>query len=146
MTAPKLTRITSEDAEQEEGRLFNDELAPLPHFPVSILTIHASSPDGYPITVTLNDPAKGALGKWIGLLKEQGFTPPAQVKPAGAATLGHASKTVEFSDDGTALCGNRNCSNYKKPLAKSTKNDGYFCRGKDEITGNQKGYCRTSVQ
>ncbi len=53
MATPALTRITEQDADQENERLF----APMPaaQFPKRSYAISVMSPAGFPITITLND-------------------------------------------------------------------------------------------
>ncbi len=64
--------------------------------------------------------------------------------PAPAAL--RKSAPVTFADDGSPLCGNANCSRRGQPLEPSQHN-GYYCKGgKDSVTGNAKGYCRTTSE
>lgn len=124
----------------------SDELFPdattietLPAFPATVVAIHAVSPEGYPITLTLNDPAQGAMKSWIALLQKQGFT-----SPAANPTSAGAGSAIDPSSPPT--CQNRNCSNYGKEMAPSQHGTGFYCRGKDPTTGNQKGYCKSSTK
>lgn len=58
--------------------------APFQPYPMTTVAISAVSPEGYPITVTLNDPAPGEVGDRIQQLKKQGYKPPANpTRPAG---------------------------------------------------------------
>jgi hypothetical protein len=70
------------------------------------------------------------------------------IAPVHTAPLNGAkpkASSVTYDGDGTPLCGNANCSRYGKPLEPSQHN-GYFCKGKDERTGNAKGYCRSTAE
>jgi hypothetical protein len=51
------------------------------------------------------------------------------------------SRAPHFADDGTPTCLNANCSRHGKPLEPS-QHGGWYCNGKDSVTGNPKGYCR----
>lgn len=53
------------------------------------------------------------------------------------------SAAVTYADDGTPVCGNANCSRHGQPLEPSQHNGGHFCKGKDTVSGNSKGYCKT---
>jgi len=121
--------------------LFEEDTATAaPAFPGSSVMIHAISPEGYPITITLNDPAQGAMTNWIKMLQGKGFTPP--TNPMTAASLAASSST-----GATPTCQNRNCSNFGKEMAPSTQpSGGWYCKGKDTITGNQKGYCKATAK
>jgi hypothetical protein len=97
----------------EDAPLFDD--APIPSYPMTTITIAAVSPEGYPITIALNDPAQGAMTNWIKLLASKSFTPPA-ANPTQAATAPQAN--------GEAVCP------YHGPMKESTikgKEGTYYC-------------------
>lgn len=75
-----------------------------------------------------------------------GATPtaaPAAAERAAPAAARKASP-VAYASDGTPLCGNANCSRHGQPLEPSQHN-GSYCKGKDTVTGNPKGYCKTTA-
>lgn len=99
-----------------ETELFPDEQAVVVAFPATVVAIQAVSPEGYPITLTLNDPAQGAMKSWIALLQKQGFTAPA----AGNPTTGAAA----------APSGSAPVCPYHGPMKESTikgKEGTYYC-------------------
>jgi hypothetical protein len=77
-------------------------------------------------------------------LRSLGATEPVSA-PAPAPAPARKPSTVVYADDGTPLCGNANCSRHGKALEPSQHN-GYYCKGKDSVTGNAKGYCKSTAE
>jgi hypothetical protein len=79
MSAPTLTRITAQDAENDppEGRTFTDRPAAVPaaQFPRRSYAISVQSPAGFPITITYNDMTIDRLDEALGVLLERGYMP-----------------------------------------------------------------------
>ena len=67
-------------------------------------------------------------------LLDKRFGPPS-VNPTPAPTSG-----------AIPTCQNRNCSKYSQPMEPSQHGSGYYCKGRDEATGNPKGYCKSTVK
>jgi hypothetical protein len=79
MSAPTLTRITAQDAENDppEGRTFTDRPAAVSaaQFPRRSYAISVQSPAGFPITITYNDMTIDRLDEALGVLLERGYMP-----------------------------------------------------------------------
>lgn len=106
--------------------LFTEEqtLEAMPSFPATVVAISAISPEGYPITLTLNDPAQGAMKSWIALLQKQGFTAPNPTKVEAAQTAAPTTAKV--------------CP-YHGPMKESDKRPGTFYCPKKMTDGS---YCK----
>jgi hypothetical protein len=114
------------------------------------ITIHATI-DGFPTEICFS----GALDQLEAItrrLRDLGASPagvhqlaPAAPVQSGANTPARkAAAAVTYADDGTPLCANANCSRHGHPLEPSQHN-GYYCKGKDARTGNNKGYCKSTA-
>lgn len=116
MSAPNLTRITAENAEQEGERLFTPP-APAAHFPRRSYAISVLSPAGYPITITLNDMKLDQLDDALATLLERGYMPaevPSVLSPNAPAPAQQAG--------GPPVC------QYHGPMKESTARPGtWFC-------------------
>jgi len=112
--------------------LFPTEI-PIPRYPAETATIEAYDPDGYKVTWTLYDPIPGAVSQRLAAIKKQHYTP-ATTPPAG-------TRATE-AGGGVPVCPNRNCSRHGEPMEPSQHGTGFYCKGKDTITGNPKGYCK----
>jgi hypothetical protein len=121
MTAPQLTRITAQDAENDPpaDRTFAERPATTAaHFPRRSYAISVLSPAGYPITITLNDSSIDKLEEALSKLLERGYMPaevpsvlgpnapqPAQAQPAGPPTCQYHGPMKESSArPGTWFC------------------------------------------
>lgn len=143
-TSP-LPRITAQDAADEPPaeQLFHESAAPA--FPASVITIQAVSANGFPVTITLNDPASGALSKWLDLLTSRGFAPPAAPaasatpaagKSAGGMTRRVGDPGVQIDGDGTPLCWEHTGRKMKR-----SNFGGWFCTG-----GQDDDRCKCKVK
>lgn len=89
------------------------------------------------------------LPRLVERLAQLGAEPVSGIPRTGAPTVQAGAPlqrraSVVYDDDGTPLCGNANCSRHGKPLEPS-QHSGYYCKGKDDKTGNSKGYCRSKA-
>lgn len=104
-----------ENAPTDDDGALSFAETPIQPYPLTVVSISALSPEGYPITITLNDPAQGAMTNWIRLLASKGFTPPA-ANPTKAPVTAQA-----------AVCP------YHGPMKESTikgKEGTYYCSKK----------------
>lgn len=123
MTAPALTRITAQDAENDppEGRTFAERPIAMPaaQFPKRSYAISVMSPAGYPITITLNDMKLDQLDDALATLLERGYMPaevPSVLTPPPNA---HAPAAPA---GGPPVC------QYHGPMKESTARPGtWFC-------------------
>jgi hypothetical protein len=130
METRALPQITQQDATDEAPteQLFHEPQPPA--FPASVITIQAVSADGFPVTITLNDPASGALSKWLELLTARGFRP-----AAGGATSPAANANAAATGEAPA------CPVHAPRKMKRSNFGGWFCTWSDQATGekcNQK--------
>ncbi len=139
MTAPQLTRITAQDAENDppEGRTFPTGM-PAASFPKRSYAISVMSPAGYPITITLNDMKLDQLDDALATLLERGYMPaevpsvlgpnaPAPATAAPAAPTGEAPICPVHTDRRMKV------SNY----------GGWFCTATNLATGEK---CKEKVK
>lgn len=143
MRTEPLPRIRAQDAEAEPPaeQLFHEPQPPA--FPASVIAIHAISAGGFPVTITLNDPASGALSKWLELLTARGFTPPAAPQAAPTPSAKGAGTTrrlgdpgVQIDSDGTPLCWEHAGRKMKR-----SNFGGWFCTG-----GQDDDRCKCKVK
>lgn len=116
----------------QDAPLFPDDAAVQPPpKPTATFTIHALM-DDFPFDVTFSGSAE-QLAATVKRLRDLGAVPPT-----------HAARAVE-APSSAPTCGNANCSRHGQPLEPSQHN-GYYCKGTDRITGNAKGYCKTTAK
>ncbi len=86
-----------------------------------------------------------ALARRLVALGAESVSAPAGIPNPVQAANGSSKAKMAYADDGTPLCGNANCSRHGKPMAPSQHGEGFFCRGKDTVTGNAKNYCKSTA-
>lgn len=119
------------DTARDDAPLFEEP--PIQPYPMTVVTIGAVSPEGYPITITLNDPAQGAMTNWIKLLASKGFTPPSS-NPTPAA--GAPQMTMATGDAPV-------CPIHAPRKMKASNYGGWFCTWSDPTTGEK---CKEKVK
>ena len=136
MTAPQLTRITAQDAEQEQDRLF----APMPaaSFPRRSFAISVQSPAGFPITVTLNDIKLDQLDASLAALLERGYMP-AEVSSVLTPPNAPAPAQQPATPTGEAPI----CPVHTDRRMKVSNYGGWFCTATNLATGEK---CKEKVK
>lgn len=114
---------TNEATIEPAGELFP---AAFPSYAITTTVRHISS--GHVFTLTFIDTP---LDKVLRVLEGRGCAP---LEAPGHPRQGGSERTP--------VCRNPHCSNVGKPLQPG-KQGGLFCSGRDEVSGNSKGYCKS---
>jgi hypothetical protein len=128
MTAPQLTRITAQDAENDPPaeRTFAERPATTAaSFPRRSYAISVLSPAGYPITITLNDMKLDRLDDALGTLLERGYMP-AEVPSVLGPNAPQPAAQAPAADTGQAMA----ICPYHGPMKESTvkgKEGTFYC-------------------
>ena len=136
MSAPTLTRITADDAEQDGERLFAP--ATSAHFPKRSYAIGVMSPAGFPITITLNDIKLDQLDASLAALLERGYMP-AEVSSVLTPPNAPAPAQQPATPTGEAPI----CPVHTDRRMKVSNYGGWFCTAANLQTGEK---CKEKVK